>query len=545
MSADPIDGDVTLPEALALAAERWPDRTFTRFGSVTTTFSQFADDVARLSAGLRADGVQPGDRVAVLMRNSLACLHSWFAANDAKAIWVPLNTEFRGEVLAHAIRIAEPAMLIYDHELADRLADESVNAAAAASTLLVAHAPVGQPSGQATLESRYLTSGAVPTLGIRSAAPAGRSTASATEVSALLYTSGTTGRSKACMLSHRYFTSQARIAIRDFGLRQDDVLYCPFPLFHPDATALTTVPALLTGATAAIGRRFSASGFWCEVRNVGATVFDFMGATLTILNKADPTPQDTDNPVRLAWGVPVPAWAEAFEERFGLTILEVYGSTEANLPGTQRFDQPRVAGSCGRATPEFELRIADESGDELPAGEVGELLVRPRIAHTVFEGYFRMPEATAQALSGLWFHTGDLAWVDGDGNLYFVGRKKDSIRRRGENISAFEVEEGVNAHPAVLESAAYAVPSDLTEDDVKISVVLREGQRITQQDILAFCTDTMPRFQVPRYVEIVTDLPKTPTGKVAKELLRSAPFSGETWDADQQAFVQPGYDQAV
>jgi carnitine-CoA ligase len=543
MSADPIDGDVTLPEALALAAERWPNRTFARFGSVTATFREFAADVARLGAGLRADGVQPGDRVAVLMRNSLACLHSWFAANDAGAIWVPLNTEFRGEVLAHAIRTAEPTMLIYDHELADRLADESVAAAAGACTLAVAHAPVGQPSGHATLESRYLTPGAVSTPGVHHAAPVGRSPA--TELSALLYTSGTTGRCKACMLSHRYFTSQARIAIRDFGLRHDDVLYCPFPLFHPDATALTTVPALLTGATAAIGRRFSASGFWRDVRKVGATVFDFMGATLTILNKADPTPQDADNPVRLAWGVPVPAWAEAFEERFGLRILEVYGSTEANLPGTQRFDQPRVAGSCGRVTPEFELRIADESGDELPAGQVGELLVRPRIAHTMFEGYFRMPEPTAQALSGLWFHTGDLARVDGDGNLYFAGRKNDSIRRRGENISAFEVEDGVNAHPAVLESAAYAVPSDLTEDDVKISVVLRQGHRITHPDIIRFCAGTMPRFQVPRYVEIVTDLPKTPTGKVAKELLRSAPFSSETWDADQQAFVQPGYDQAV
>lgn len=536
MTADPIHGDVTLPQALSLAADRWPERTFARFGAATTTFAQFSDGSARLAAGLRTNGVRPGDRVAVLMVNSLACLHTWFAANDAGAIWVPLNTEFRGEVLAHAIGIAAPAMLIYDHELADRLAEPSVAKAAAGCTLVVAHAPPEAVTGHATLESRYSSAPAAA----HALAPV-----SATGLSALLYTSGTTGRSKACMLSHRYFTSQARIAIRDFGLRHDDVLYCPFPLFHPDATALTAVPALLTGATAAISRRFSASGFWHEIREAGATVFDFMGATLTILNKAEPAVDDADNPVRVAWGVPVPAWAGEFEERFGLKVLELYGLTEANLPATQRFDQPRVPGSCGRVTPEFELRIADESGDERPVGQVGEILVRPRIAHTTFEGYFAMPEATAQAFGGLWFHTGDLARLDADGNLYFTGRIKDSIRRRGENISAFEVEEGVNAHPAVLESAAYAVPSDLTEDDLKVSVVLRAGQRLTHPDLIRFCADTMPRFQVPRYVEIVTELPKTPTGKVAKELLRSAPFTSSTWDTDLGSFMLPTRQQAI
>ena len=269
-----------------------------------------------------------------------------------------------------------------------------------------------------------------------------------------------------------------------------------------------------------------------------------MGATLTILNKAEPAPDDAANVVRLAWGVPVPAWANAFEQRFGLQILEVYGSTEANLPATQRFDERRVPGSCGRVTPEFDVRIADDSGDELPAGEAGEILVRPRLAHTMFEGYFAMPEATAQAFAGLWFHSGDLGRLDADGNLYFIGRKKDSIRRRGENISAFEVEEGVNAHAAVLESAAYAVPSDLTEDDLKVSVVLRAGQQLTHADLIRFCADTMPRFQVPRYVEIVAELPKTPTGKVSKALLRSAPFTSSTWDTELADFLPPEHQQA-
>jgi crotonobetaine/carnitine-CoA ligase len=266
-------------------------------------------------------------------------------------------------------------------------------------------------------------------------------------------------------------------------------------------------------------------------------VFDFMGATLTILNKAEQQPDDADNPVRLAWGVPVPSWAPDFERRFGLKILEVYGSTESNLPVTQRFDQVRVPGSCGRVTPEFEIRIADDNDDEVERGEAGEILTRPKIAHTVLEGYFGMADATAEAFRGLWFHTGDLGRLDADGNLFFLGRKKDSIRRRGENISAFEVEEAINVNAAVLESAAYGVPSDLTEEDVKVSVVLRPDVDVTHSDILRFCADTMPRFQVPRYIEIVAELPKTPTGKVAKGLLRAEPFTSSTWDQEASGFV--------
>jgi carnitine-CoA ligase len=524
MAEAAIGGDVTLTQALQTAARRWPAKPFVRFGQVVVTFSEFADDVGRLAGALGQEGVRQGDRVAVLMHNTLACLHSWFAVNQAGGVWAPLNTEFRGAGLAHAIGVARPSLLICDYELLDRVCDPLVSEAASACRLVVANAPPSCTTGYARMESWYRGEpGPVPLN-------------PATDLSALLYTSGTTGRSKACALSHRYFTSQARIAIRDFGLRHDDVLYSPFPLFHADATALTTVPALLTGATAAIGRRFSASRFWPEVKEAGATVFDFMGATLTILNKAAPTPEDADNPVRLAWGVPVPSWAPDFERRFGLQVLEVYGSTEANLPATQRFDSGRVPGSCGRPTPEFEIRIADEAGDEVEPGQVGEILTRPKKAHTMFEGYFGMAEATAEAFSGLWFHTGDFGRMDRDGNLFFVGRKKDSIRRRGENISAFEVEEGLNAHAAVLESAAYGVPSDLSEEDVKVSVVLRPDTHVSHSEILRFCMDTMPRFQVPRYIEIIAALPKTPTGKVAKELLRSRPFNGGTWDGELGVF---------
>lgn len=493
-----LDIDRTLPELLDRAAHRWPDRVFLRIDGVDTTFAEFRDQVTRLASGLARQGLGPGTRLNVFMRNSLACVQTWFAATWLGASWVPVNTEWRGQTLHNAIALADPAVVVADGDLADALRD------ALGDDLRAPLLSAAMPDGVASLAAWMGSAGLAP------------AEQRSTDTAGMLYTSGTTGRSKACVLSHRYFVSQAAIAVRDFGLGEDDVLYCPFPLFHADATALTTVPALLVGATAALSRRFSASRFWDEVRATGATVFDFMGATLSILYKADPRADDRDHRVRLAWGVPVPDWAPEFERRFGLRVVELYGSVEANIPITQPWDQPKVLGSCGRVTPEFEIRLADEGGDDVPDGEVGELLIRPRIAGTVLDAYFANPEATAGAFRGLWFHSGDLARRDGDGNVFFVGRGKDSIRRRGENISALEVEEGIEAHPDVLECAAVGVPSELTEEEVKVFVVPRPGSGVDAASIWKHSEATMARFQVPRYVAFVDALPKTPTGKVSK-----------------------------
>lgn len=517
MSETSIAVNATLPELLAHAVTNWPGRTFLRIDGQDVSFYEFDLQVSALAGALRERRLGHGDRLAVFMKNSLACVQTWFAANRLGAAWVPINTEWRGPGLAHATRLAEPALLIADDDLADHLRQA-----------------LGERENDNML--RAIHDGTAPRLEhLLGASPVediveGRFSDDA----GMLYTSGTTGRSKACVLSHRYFASQAAIAVRDFGLARDDVLYCPFPLFHADATALTVTPALLVGATAAIGRRFSASRFWSEVRAVQATVFDFMGATLSILHKAPPTAEDAHNPVRLAWGVPVPSWAPKFEERFALKLVQLYGSVEGNLPITQRFDQARVQGSCGRAIPEFEVAIVDDRDTEVPAGEAGELVVRPKVPYTTFNGYFRNAEATAEAFRNLWFHSGDLLRVDEDGNYFFVGRKTDSIRRRGENISAYEVEEALMAHPAVLECAAVGVPSELTEEDVKVFVVVKPGHTLDADDVVRFCASTMARFQVPRYLQVVESLPKTPTGKISKVSLRDLPLIGQvTWDLER------------
>ena len=296
---------------------------------------------------------------------------------------------------------------------------------------------------------------------------------------------------------------------------------------------LTVGPALVLGTTAAIGERFSTSGFWDEIRRVGATVFDFMGATLTMLHKQPPSPSDGDNPVRLGWGVPVPEFADEFERRFGLQLVELYGSTDVGVPIYHPVDRPRRPGSCGVAVDAYDLALVDGDGVPVPDGEAGELVVRPREPSLIADGYFGMPEATLRSRRNLWFHTGDLLRRDADGYYSFVGRTSDSIRRRGENISAFEVEEVVKLHPGVLDAAAYGVPSEFTEDDVMVAVVPRPGHGLDPADLAAFCAGRLARHMVPRYVDVVADLPRTPTEKIRKDVLRDRGVTATAWDGDQ------------
>jgi crotonobetaine/carnitine-CoA ligase len=326
--------------------------------------------------------------------------------------------------------------------------------------------------------------------------------------------------------------------VEQLKLNESDVLYCPFPLFHADATALTTVPALLLGATAAIAKRFSVSKFWVDIRESGATVFDFMGATLSMLNKVPPRPDDGENPVRVAWGVPVPDWVEEFERRFELKVVELYGSVEASIPVVEDIESPRVPRSCGRVVSGFRVAIQDEHGSRVAVDTVGEIVVRPEEPAVMFDGYFGMPEETLLAFRDLWFHTGDLGRIDAGGNLYFLGRKKDSIRRRGENISSFEVEEGILLHPDVIECAVVAIASDLGEDEILAYVVLRKGSDLSFEELESHCENVLAKFQVPQFFEILEEIPKTQTGKYAKHLIVGNPE--RRWERSPRVKSGPG-----
>ena len=488
---------MTLSALLAARAAEVPRRDLLRMPGRTLTFGEFDHEVNRLANGLLTAGVRRGEMVGVMLPNCPEFALVWLALLRIGAVEAPVNTAFRGPGLSHLLDLCGCRLLIIDESFLPRL-DEIRSGLGRLERVMTRAEMIdlrGQPSDP----------------GIDVAED---------DLAQIFFTSGTSGRSKACLFDHRYAVGQAERFVDAWQVQPSDVLYNPFPLFHIDASVLTLAPAIVCGCTAALAERFSASGFWDEIRGFEATVFDFMGATLTILWKQPQRPDDRDNPVRLGWGVPMPEFAEAFEERFGLRLVEAYGMTDCGAPAFQPLAEPRRPGSCGRVVPPYEVRIA-------PDGEI--LVTCPRPGMMAL-GYYGMPEATAQAFRDGWFHTGDLGRLDAEGWLYFLGRKKDAIRRRGENMSAFEIEEVVEAHPAVLQAAAFGLPSELTEEEVKVCVVLRPGVALTPKRLVEWCEAHMARHMVPRYVEFLDAFPLTPTEKVEKYRLREAGITSTTWD---------------
>ncbi len=522
----------TIATELARRARELPDRLFVRFPDADLSYRQFEARTRALAAGLTRWRVG-APMVPTLLPNCADAALFWFAANHAGRVWAPLNTEFRGRGLAHAINLTGSRDLVVDAsmlepvlEIRDRLQHverlivregdagkagdgaRDIGPHARPATAAAAH-----PLPTLPLEALFLEDdGADPILPARESAP-----------SLLIYTSGTTGVSKACELSHRYVLGHGAILAEATGMRMGDVLFCPYPIFHWDATIGTIAPALHLGIAAVVTERFSVSRFWSDVRRYGVTIFDFMGATLTFLHKQPARPDDADNPARLGWGVPMPAFKEDFERRFGVALIEGYGSTEVGIVVCQEPGAAYPPGSCGRCSPTFRLRIVDENDRTLPPGEIGEIVVRaaaPEDRHLLLNGYYGMESLNREAFRGGWFHTGDLGRLDEAGNLYFEGRSKDAIRRRGENISAFEIEQVIEAHPAVLEVAAYGLPSEFTEEEVAASVVPRPGHALDADDLRKYCEGRMARYMVPVHLRFLKELPRTPTEKVEKAALR-------------------------
>ncbi|MCG3188287.1 MAG: Long-chain-fatty-acid--CoA ligase [Burkholderiaceae bacterium] len=508
----------TLGRELRAAAASSPDKPFIRMWTGQWTYRQIDEASDRLASALASKGVHKGSNVSLMLPNCIEFIVCWFALAKLGAVTAPVNTSFRGSSLRMAIDLVESRVMIVHASLLDAFQEIGADLASIVDVIVVGAA--GSNSYDRLLEDGERAP--------RFQEPA----VHFSDLCLLLYTSGTTGRSKAAMISHRFVLGQAEGVIEGLGLRTDDVLYCPYPLFHLDAAVMTVAPALLLRGVAAIGERFSVSRYWDEMRALGATVFDFMGATLSMLWKQPPGERDRDHSARLGWGVPLPAWAPEFEARFGCRLVELYGSTEAGAFIYTPLDQPRRQGSCGKPLRRWETQLQDEDGHAVPVGQVGELVVRTREPAMMMRGYFGMPQASLDAFRDLWFHTGDLLREDEDGFLYFVGRRKDLVRRRGENISAAEVEMGIEAHPEVLECAVIGVPSELTEEDVMACVVRRAGSTITPEALAQHCVKAMARFMVPRYFRFLPGLPKTPTDKVEKFRLQEHGITADTWDRE-------------
>jgi crotonobetaine/carnitine-CoA ligase len=502
----------TVMEIFEQRVAEQPDRIWLKFRTETYTPAAFEAEMRACAGRLASAGVTRGDILPTFFGNCGMGVVSWFAAMHLGATWAPINTGFRGEQLIRALSRVSAGVILIDQSFLDIV--QSVLPDIPAIQTVIVHG--------LRERSRIGNVDLVP-LGSLDIAVIARARVPKHAAAMIQFTSGSTGMSKAVELSHGYLSGQAVIFAREYGLRSDDVLYCPFPLYHWDATVGTVLASLYCGGQAALAERFSVSGFWDDIRAFEATVFDFMGATLSFLNDVPSTPQDAQNTVRMAWGVPMPPFKREFEHRFGLVLKEGYGSTEGGVIVFQRDGETYPPGSCGRVAPEYEIRIADDRDEPVAAGEVGEIQTRPTAdACLMMSGYYGMPEETARMLRGGWYHTGDLGWLDEDNNLYFSGRKKDVIRRRGENISALEIEQVIERHPGVAEVAAYGVPSPYTEEDVAVSIVCRAGVRLTRSDVIEFCTGKMASYMVPLHVRFLDTLPKTGTEKVAKSELRQS-----------------------
>lgn len=509
------------------AAAEAPDQPFIRMLAGEWSYRQVDDEADCVAGGLAEQGVSRCDNVTLMLLNCIEFAVSWFALSRLGAVAAPVNTSFRGAALIDAINLVRSRLVVVHASLFPQLWEALPALSFIEKIVVVGKMPLSPTAGarvvlpyEALRKPGWKDSGHPPDIRF-------------SELSLLLYTSGTTGRSKAAMISHRFVLGQASVVIKGLGLRKDDVLYCPYPMFHLDAAVMTVAPALLLRGVAAIGEKFSVSRYWDEVRALGATVFDFMGATLTMLWKQHARPNDRDNPARLGWGVPLPAWAPQFEERFACRLVELYGLTEAGTMIYTPLDAPRRPGSCGKPMGPFDVQLVDEDEVAVPAGSVGELVIRPTKPSMIMDGYFGMPDETLAAFRNLWFHTGDLLRADEKGYFYFVGRRKDIVRRRGENISAAEVEMVVESHPDVLECAVIGVPSEMTEEEVMVCVVAREPAALTPQALADFCAARMARFMVPRYVRVMRSLPKTPTDKVEKFRLLQEGIAAGTWDREK------------
>ncbi|WP_326535702.1 AMP-binding protein [Pseudorhodoferax sp.] len=521
----------TVPALLARRARAHGERTCLLFEGQRTSYAQADALTDRIAQGLRAAGIARGDHVATLLENSPEALWTYLALGKLGAVGVPMNTAAKGELLAQALVHADCVALVTERALLPRF--EAVAPRCPALARLV-FTDLGEAAAMAEGARLGRPATAWATL-LRAPATPPAAQLRCSDPFLLMYTSGTTGPSKGCLSPHGYAATYGLQRAEAFGYREDDVLFTGLPLFHGNALIGTCFSALVTGAAIALTRRFSVSRFWDEVQASGATQANLLGAMANFLWNQPPGPQDRAHRLRQCTVVPVPAFGAAFEQRFGVALTSVYALSDYGMGTLLGPDHPPAKKlSAGLPAPGVEVAVVDDEDMPQPPGSPGEIVLRAHAPWTTGQGYWKMPEATVASRRNLWFHTGDRGYLDADGYLYFVDRKKDAIRRRGENISSWEIEQTVQRHPAVAAVAAYAVPG-VSEDEVMVSVVLRAGQALAPAELVAYCQQEMAYFMVPRYVDIVAELPRTLTEKVEKYKLRAEAVArlGQVWDREK------------
>ena len=504
----------TIHSVLEYWAEKRPKSIFARFGNEMLTMADLNSQSNKLANSLTKKGVRRHDMVGVMMQGSLQYLIVWFALSKLGATEVPINTAYKGHLLEHVLKTTEASTVILDPEFEHVLEEAGKNIECKFSFIF--NSVEARNSLQIMIEEGVDSKLDTPV--------------TIQDIACVLFTSGTTGPSKGVLMSHGHQLSFGRYFNEIVSMTPDDVTYNYLPFFHIAAKFLT-LGTLLAGAKMAMIPVFRLSRFWSDVQEFEATVCIAVGGLCHMLRGLPVSEDDNKNSLRLIYAVPRPSeFLDEFQDRFGLVVAEGYGSTETNLVVYSKGNNAPV-GSCGQASPHFDVKILDEHGEEAAVGKSGEICVRPCVPNTIMSGYLAMPEKSLEAFKGLWLHTGDRGFVDQNGYFFFQDRMNDAMRRRGENISSFEVERMINEHPDVSESAVVAVPSELDEDEVLAVIVPRENKKLDAIELLYFFYDLMPYFMVPRYMRFVSSLPRTPTQKVRKVELRGEGVTDDTWDS--------------
>lgn len=490
-------------------------------GQDRISYSELANRADRLAAGFQSLGLQVGDRIGAIMSDRLAVPEVMFACMRSGMVYVPFSPYLKGQFLAYQIEEIEPKLLLVDIAGLRSALSLITSMPNPPQVVLVEEDPEGLMPGAISLESIYSPRGLGDDLAVSDGSlPA-----------AILYTSGTTGMPKGCVLSQAYFAKSGAVQSTYWLVSRNDFVMTPFPLFHAAGLMGSVMTALTAGASYHNVGTFHASSFMADAAELGATVIMGPGAVGQALLAQPPRDTDRANKIRVAAIVPFPKVAqEKFTERFGAPVTaEIYGQTECTISAINKLDDLRNPKSIGKASPLLDVAIHDDFGEPVTAGIAGEIVIRPKTTGAMFSGYWRKPDATAQTWKNLWHHTGDFGFMDDQGFIYFIDRKKDALRRRGENVSSAELEAAIALHPKISAVTVHALPSEMTEDEIKACIILKPGESISPEELFDFFKASLPYFAVPRYVELLDEFPLTGTGKVRKEVLRARGV-GAAWD---------------
>ncbi len=528
-----------LPKILRERAEKLGDKPFLQFGDKNPlSFAQINAYANKIGNGLISLGVSKEEKVAVYMPNSSDYVLTWFGILKMGAVMVPINTAYKKDFLHYILDSSDSKVLFIAEEYLDRMVPIQDRLPTLEKVI------VWTRGGTDRFENPgFNTKTLIPFSTFISEHREDEPSVEVTfmDYARLMYTSGTTGRSKGVMRPSSADYCSARNYMEVMDISSDDVCFTCLPLFHSNAMVLNTYPALIAGARAVIQEKYSATQFWKWIKDYGVTTFNIVGGMGYFMWNTPPVPEEKEHKVRLVLGSPAPHdIIEPFMERFNVRFMEGYGLTEIGQVTFMRPGEPFRVGSCGKESPGYEIKIVDpETDEELPRGEVGEIVVRPRIPNIMLHYYHKMPEKTVQDFRNFWFHTGDAGRMDKKGYIYFVDRVKDYIRRRGENISSFEVEKIVNSHPAVAESATTGIKAKTggyAEDEVMIVVVKNPDMDVSPEELMKFLEPKMPYFMIPRFIRFVSSLPKTGTERVQKNKLREEGITPDTWDREEAGY---------